>query len=1010
MDMKRPGAFRGEGGIALITTLLIMMLMSALMIGFTAAVTSDQKYRLIDRDRGRAFYGAHSGLEKLNAELATLFFQDLSPNDADVTALAQNPPTIPDVTFLSSGSGAYGVRTVSDATSGNITTGPYQGLMALKRTYELVSSAKTAWGGEAHLRRRVETVAIPVFQFGMFSEVDLSFSAADNFDFGGRVHTNGNLFLAQGGGTSSTLTMRDRVSAFGEIVRKRLSNGESIAVSGSTRTVRVARAPNTFRNLLDTEGSVQDGPSSAANPAWTTLSLSSYNGYLRTAKTGARKLVLPVITTGGSNPDLVRRAAVNENLSNPTLLKERYFSKVSLRILLSDTSNDILTLPTVTQTAPVSLDGNWIAAPPNNGTAYGPVSATRPPVARSPGMQTATVQVAGGGSIAAGLPVTLSAAGLPAYFRLPDTLTLTNGATVITVRCTAKTSAVRMNGCTANPAPAVQTDMPAGSVLAATVDSAPVTTTTTAVVRVATNGTITPQSAPTTAGEIRVVNGLAFSPSTFWIQGTNTQIPCVGYDATPRLLGCTAALANGTVLTTNALSNAGTGTLGGFIKIERQDPNGAWHDVTMEILRWGFAGPNLSGGKACGDPTPNAIIRLQRLRDNSEDAAWPEPVPDPEPATPTCSYARLYKPTDYWPNVLFDAREAVSRESVPAGAPNNLRLGGVIHYVALDVRNLSRWFAATGVYAGNSTGPNSMTDNGFSVYFSDRRNNRNASGNETGEYGFEDVVNPASATGTANNGLDTGEDFNENGTLERYGQFPSYNGTYNSVPPGGQAPLDINARPTTNLNGAIARVNRAILFRRALKLVNGGLGNIVAPGLTIAAENPVYVQGDWNANQAGFGEPNVATSIVADAMTLLSNDWNDNNSFSSPYDVGGRPRSGHTWYRFATIAGKGRIFPRPNNGEGATYGTDGGVHSFLRFLEGAGGADTIHYRGSMATFFFNRQAISPFKCCQSIVYDVPVRDYQFDVDFLTPSLLPPLTPVFRDLNALGFTQETRAGH
>jgi hypothetical protein len=332
-----------------------------------------------------------------------------------------------------------------------------------------------------------------------------------------------------------------------------------------------------------------------------------------------------------------------------------------------------------------------------------------------------------------------------------------------------------------------------------------------------------------------------------------------------------------------------------------------------------------------------------------------------------------------------------------------------MHYVSLDVRNLSRWFAATAPY-GASTGPNSITDNGFSVYFSDRRNNRDAGGSETGEYGFEDVVNPASAAGTPNAALDTGEDFNQNGTLERYGFLPAYNGNANSVPPGALAPLDINARPTTNVSAGVAKVNRAVLFRRALKLINGGLGNIVAPGLTISSENPVYVQGDWNASAAaGWGNPHVSTSVVADAVTLLSNNWNDNLSFSSPYDTGARPRSSHTWYRMAVIAGKGPIFPRPNNGEGATFGTDGGVHSFLRFLEGAGGDDTIHYRGSMATFFYNRQAVSPFKCCGGIVYDVPVRDYSFDIDFLDPAKLPPLTPVFRDLNALGFTQETRAG-
>jgi hypothetical protein len=39
----------------------------------------------------------------------------------------------------------------------------------------------------------------------------------------------------------------------------------------------------------------------------------------------------------------------------------------------------------------------------------------------------------------------------------------------------------------------------------------------------------------------------------------------------------------------------------------------------------------------------------------------------------------------------------------------------------------------------------------------------------------------------------------------------------------------------------------------------------------------------------------------------------------------------------------------------------------------------------------------------------PTRNYAFDVDFLTPALLPPNTPVFRDMNAVGFSQELRPG-
>src|SRR4029453_7652830 len=87
---------------------------------------------------------------------------------------------------------------------------------------------------------------------------------------------------------------------------------------------------------------------------------------------------------------------------------------------------------------------------------------------------------------------------------------------------------------------------------------------------------------------------------------------------------------------------------------------------------------------------------------------------------------------------------------------------------------------------------NTQSGAGFIVYFSDRRNNKCPVGNpscplavapvETGEYGFEDFVNPLSATGLPRNGLiDIGEDVNAivpvapavyAPVLDTYGMFP----------------------------------------------------------------------------------------------------------------------------------------------------------------------------------------------------------------------------------------------
>ena len=177
-------------------------------------------------------------------------------------------------------------------------------------------------------------------------------------------------------------------------------------------------------------------------------------------------------------------------------------------------------------------------------------------------------------------------------------------------------------------------------------------------------------------------------------------------------------------------------------------------------------------------------------------------------------------------------------------------------------------------------------------------------------------------------------------------------------------------------------------------------------GLAVVSENPVYVQGCYNnPGQCGmtsisWSATSVGASVIGDAVTLLSDDWNDVNSFAFPYNTNKR-NAVTTTYRIAVMAGKGVPFQQPS-GTARDFGTDGGVHNFLRYLENWGG-QTLYYEGSIAGMYYNHQAVGVYKCCNT-VYSPPTRGYQFDTNFLTPSLLPPLTPMLRTVNTVGFTQ------
>jgi len=411
--------------MALITVFMVLMLASALMVGFFATIVADQRANGIDRDQTQAYAAAHAGLEKLTSNLATLFAKDYSPSKAQIDAIVAKPPVIPGFVYTAPGGAAgsgyfvdYNGRTnlgapnfgnpIPDTTTGTpITAGPYAGFKGIITKYPITVTARsTALGGaEVRLRRELQTVGVPVFQFGVFSETDLTFYAGDDFNFGGRVQTNGNLFLSELIG--KTLTFSDRVTAYKEVVRANLSNGKSVTAADVRfdGIVRILDASGVeYRKLATNEGSVTGMPSSPGPPAvtqalntnWTTISTANapagFKSLIRNGLTGAKFMSLPLVSQGALPIDLIRRpvppeppVVALEDATNTIVFNQRYFSMASLRILLSDTAAEIMSLPTIDPLVqPTPLDGTHTAAQ------YAAPSITphRSPLAGSPGRAT----------------------------------------------------------------------------------------------------------------------------------------------------------------------------------------------------------------------------------------------------------------------------------------------------------------------------------------------------------------------------------------------------------------------------------------------------------------------------------------------------------------------------------------------------------------------------------------------------------------------------------------------
>ena len=279
--------------------------------------------------------------------------------------------------------------------------------------------------------------------------------------------------------------------------------------------------------------------------------------------------------------------------------------------------------------------------------------------------------------------------------------------------------------------------------------------------------------------------------------------------------------------------------------MESRRADGSYVNVTEEWLDLGIAREN-----------PDAILKFQACEWNTSSG-----VP--------LGGCTMTDAEDHLALKLYDAREGEVRRLDPNNPDNDCAIGGIMSVVELDVGNVKRWLEGNTGTTGTLT--ESSTQNGYIFYFSDRRGMRpNPSGDKVGEYGFEDIINSASATFSLNGTLEAPEDVNQDGLLDTYGGANLGDGF-------GVANNDPTIRVNCNTIGVKNWVSGA---RRSLKAVNAALGNVPtkpggAGGFTIASENIVYIVGNYNANDSGFGDPHAASAVIADAASFLSQDWED---------------------------------------------------------------------------------------------------------------------------------------
>src|ERR1700675_264163 len=211
---------RSQRGVALVTVLLMLAMMSAMAVALVYKVNHEQHLQAADSGNTAAYYGAEAGMEKMMSDLSLLYTQIAAPTTCDIAKLQPPPPpqsavgsTYPEYVFNVPAVGGGCVAPPTNVQT--ISSGPNSGLQAGIVRMSLQVTADSNAGDEVRMIRNVEVAEIPVFQFGVFSQSDLSYFPGPDFDFTGRVQTNGNLFLAEGAGATLKFNgpMRDNPHA-----------------------------------------------------------------------------------------------------------------------------------------------------------------------------------------------------------------------------------------------------------------------------------------------------------------------------------------------------------------------------------------------------------------------------------------------------------------------------------------------------------------------------------------------------------------------------------------------------------------------------------------------------------------------------------------------------------------------------------------------------------------------------------------------------------------------------
>ena len=948
-----------ERGSAIVIALLIMVLLLGFVAMAVTRTTNETVASSNDTAETRTFEAAQASLETMTSNFDKIFQVKLAPESNDIKKVKNSkPPEFENYIF------EQNIEKIEDAKQVVMTGEMFQGLNATRDKWRLETTATDSSGVQVALRREFFNNLIPIFQFGIFYNDDLEFHPGPKFDFGGRVHSNGHLFLSADTGLHFSSKVSAAKQVFTDVSRSGIPTsgkwGEKVFLKNADGVyVQIKRDMGSVLGL-NTSGALlvnePDAPKGYKNDSWSGFD-KLFQGNLLIEQ---KRLDLPIFISAQQNKqfvdyvEIIKRGravgdlhnngssvtAVTETTKDDSIkAAERYYNKTGIRVSLADSKEKLPGCATGTGAATadpcgIRLDGDDLGGiDRNNNNA---VISTEPGSSEGRGY----------------LPRPMS----DSY------------------------QATRLNG-QRFYAGNFQSGREAWiKIETVQYDEANLKYVTYDITEDILSLGVTEQ-APS-----------AFNLESYGNSDSRSVIKLQRFSVDGSAIHSTD---------TNFMTSSSIG--------------GVTRNYVLVAERNGYNYEARDDGlcKTLTSSHPNYYCYLSTYSDHLLNVR-----------RGYINSKEVYLAP--FPIKLFDTREGLYFEGTSTFNPtassnygsNNVPWAGVMSLVDIDVSNLRKYLngdfdtamPSNTVYhkkTGNRLTSDRIPQNkGWVLYVSDRRGDKDFDG----EYDMEDVY------GNNDDVLQPGEDVNGNGTLQ------------SDVSSGGEAPkyTKDGAATDSSVNSHALKALTATVehrfYRRGVRLIKGqllpGYYNTATPsktrGFTVASENNVYVLGNYNASHvATYGQPtpssdyrpiddvnHIPASIAADSITILSNNWDDTKSFLHPFTVTSR-KAMETTVRFALISGDTRtsLDGSPNQG-GGDQRMSGGVHNFKRFVEDW---ENIHlnYAGSLINLYNSRNGNGTFKCC-SIVYKPPKRNWVFDMSFLDIDRLPPGTPYFQTLQLTGF--------